>query len=782
MTCVFKNCSFSTNIYSTFATHKHRKHNTHSIEDFKTEVLKKYPNPAAFQNDLEVSDDDTELDETLVDAGENLPEVVKKKFGQLLLKLQSNFNVSGKCIDEIVDDLQFLSSAASAPVLKDVVESTLKKHNCEVHSAVISDLVKNLCESHPLSSALGKDGPFSTSFKRSQFMKAHFSVVEPVEYILHNKDNRTFQYVPILQSLLQILKNVEEKDLVTQRKSGCASQYQSFQDGSHFSKNDFLAGDEDRLSLILYIDDFEVCNPLGTSRKIHKVTAVYWVLGNFPAHARSTLASINLAILCKADDTKRFGYQKVLEPLLTDLQSLEKDGIFIPSLGKIMKGTVVSVVADNLGAHSLGGFVENFTGSNVCRFCLGERSQFQTTEVRSGLFQRRDKEQHTVHVETALSSPISTPCYGVKKQCALSEKLQHFHVTSGYPPDVLHDLLEGVVPLELALSFQDFIKKKYFSLVELNTCIQQFPYKWSDQTNRPHVIPSHFAKKRTVGGNAHENWCLLRLLPLIIGLKVPEDDEVWQMLMTLKDIVELAVAPVHTEQSICYLGTLISEHRNRYLEVFPQEKLLPKHHFLEHYPELIQEFGPLAALWTMRFEAKHSFFKKIVRQTGCFRNILLSLAKKHQLMIALHLHDSNVTKSSLSVTTTQQVSVDVLKDGIKDLVQHRYPHVTVVHVANNVHFSGTNYKPGMLLCHGFTADLPDFSEVLQIILVCNELAFVVRLLSTWYNEHFRSYELEHTGNIQILEQKEMVDYYPLAAYTVAGRRLTTLKHYISPSV
>ncbi|KAK2857880.1 hypothetical protein Q7C36_005799 [Tachysurus vachellii] len=356
-------------------------------------------------------------------------------------------------------------------------------------------------------------------------MKANFSVVEPVEYILENKDNRTFQYVPILQSLSQVLKNIEEKDLVTQKNTGCASRYQSFHDGSHFHANEFFA-DVERLSLILYIDDFEVCNPLGTSRKIHKVTAVYWVLGNFPAHARSTLASINLAILCKADDTKRFGFQKVLEPLLTDLQSLEKDGIFIPSLGKVMKGTVVSVVADNLGAHSVGGFIENFTGSHVCRFCLADRSQFQTTEVRSGLFQRRDKEQHSLHVEAVLSSPTSTPCYGVKKQCALSEKLDHFHVTSGYPPDALHDLLEGLVPVELALSFQAFIKKKYFSLVELNNCIRQFPYKWSDQTNRPHLIPAHFSSKRSVGGNAHENWCMLRLLPLMIGLKVPEDDGV----------------------------------------------------------------------------------------------------------------------------------------------------------------------------------------------------------------------------------------------------------------
>lgn len=99
----------------------------------------------------------------------------------------------------------------------------------------------------------------------------------------------------------------------------------------------------------------------------------------------------------------------------------------------------------------------------------------------------------------------------------------------------------------------------------------------------------------------------------------------WQMLMTLNAIVELVMAPVHTEQSICYLDSLISEHRHRFLEAFPQEKFLPKHHFLEHYRVLIQEFGPLAALWTIRFEAQHGFFKKAVRQTGCFRNILLSL-------------------------------------------------------------------------------------------------------------------------------------------------------------
>ena len=189
----------------------------------------------------------------------------------------------------------------------------------------------------------------------------------------------------------------------------------------------------------------------------------------------------------------------------------------------------------------------------------------------------------------------------------MSEKLEHFHVTSGYPPDVLHDLLEGIVPVELALASDNLIKKKYFSLIELNEAICHFPFKWSDKTNRPNLIPANISTRKSVGGNAHENWCLLRLLPLIIGLKVPEQEPVWQMLMTLKDIVDFVMSPVHTEESICYLDSIISEHRSRFLDVFPQHKLIPKHHFLEHYPQLIREFGPLAALWTMRFEAKQFF-------------------------------------------------------------------------------------------------------------------------------------------------------------------------------
>lgn len=94
---------------------------------------------------------------------------------------------------------------------------------------------------------------------------------------------------------------------------------------------------------------------------------------------------------------------------------------------------------------------------------------------------------------------------------------------------------------------------------------------------------------------------------------MPVEEPAWKILTDLKDIVDLIVSPVHTEESIAYLNFKISEHRVELQEVFPDyNNLLPKHHHLEHYPKLIHQFEPLVCLWTLRFEAKHSFFKRVV--------------------------------------------------------------------------------------------------------------------------------------------------------------------------
>lgn len=66
----------------------------------------------------------------------------------------------------------------------------------------------------------------------------------------------------------------------------------------------------------------------------------------------------------------------------------------------------------------------------------------------------------------------------------------------------------------------------------------------ADKTNRPHLLPRAFQSRKNIGGNSHENCCLSRLIPLIVGELIPEDEPVWQIILDSKDIVDLVVCPI----------------------------------------------------------------------------------------------------------------------------------------------------------------------------------------------------------------------------------------------
>lgn len=160
--------------------------------------------------------------------------------------------------------------------------------------------------------------------------------------------------------------------------------YRTFRDGSCFKENSLLVEDNFKIALGLYIDDFEVANPLGTSKNKHKICAVYWVLANLAPKFCSSLNSIQLALLCKANTVKACGYSEVLRPLIQNLVLLEKHGVYMEKLGASVKGTILYISADNLAAHSLAGFQESFVPDKICRFCMASRQEVQDHKVRSG--------------------------------------------------------------------------------------------------------------------------------------------------------------------------------------------------------------------------------------------------------------------------------------------------------------------------------------------------------------------------------------------------------------
>lgn len=127
--------------------------------------------------------------------------------------------------------------------------------------------------------------------------------------------------------------------------------------------------------------------------------------------------------------------------------------------------------------------------------------------------------------------------------------------------------------------------------------------------------------------------------------------------MLIKDIVELAVAMRHTEESIHFLACKVSEHGELWLATFPDIRLRPKHHFIEHYPQLIRAFDPLVDVWTMHFEGKHKFFKRVIRNAHNFRNVALTLAVKHQKMMAYYLDTSSFFKPPVEMDKVTTASI-----------------------------------------------------------------------------------------------------------------------------
>lgn len=226
--------------------------------------------------------------------------------------------------------------------------------------------------------------------RRAVYVKKEFPLVMPIEYVIE-KGQKSLVYVPLQHMLQKRLNKTVILDKAMSEEVHVSNEYRSYADGDHFKENCLLSGDKFTIALILYLDDFKVANPLGTSKQKHKMCAVYLVIANIPAKYRSTLITIQLAILCNTSTNKQCGYEKVLQPLIHDIVSLEQHGVYVQQLGTSVKGTVLFVAADNLAAHSLAGFHESFTVDKFCRVCMASRNDTQKQEVRSGFAPLREQ-------------------------------------------------------------------------------------------------------------------------------------------------------------------------------------------------------------------------------------------------------------------------------------------------------------------------------------------------------------------------------------------------------
>ncbi|KAK3916867.1 Zinc finger protein 691 [Frankliniella fusca] len=503
----------------------------------------------------------------------------------------------------------------------------------------ILNFLESIFTDDPFYNSHHEDGPgpkLTTIHLRKKYFMKNFKYVAPVGRNLkvNPKDRSAIvQYVPVPKTLEKMLEDVTIQKAIVESfvepENPDQNVIKNYTDGIVFKKR---AVPRKRLDLFIFADGFRVDNPLGSGKKKYKLLGCYLTIGNLKPHQRSRLKSKRLVLLVleAAMMDVHNGFKKAFRKLVDDVKGLVKSGIVF--MDEIIPVRLQFLIGDNLGQHTVGGFLESFsTVHYFCRFCLLTRDEYkedQTTECpvfRQA--ERRTPSNYKRALRLAVKNNLES-YHGIKEDSIFNE-IPHFHVSDpGQPGCLGHDLfIGGVVDVDFASMIQYFISKEWFSLETLNQRVKVFPLLGSDVANGP--APVH-PKGKKMGGHALQNWTFLRLFVFFLNdLILDTSDQVWELFLLLKRICELAMAPALTTRQIDEMEELINEYMSD--RVILANNYKPKHHYFSHLPELYHQFGPLRALWTMGFEQYHQVFKKIAQASKNFINLPKTLAENHQI-------------------------------------------------------------------------------------------------------------------------------------------------------
>lgn len=102
----------------------------------------------------------------------------------------------------------------------------------------------------------------------------------------------------------------------------------------------------------------------------------------------------------------------------------------------------------------------------------------------------------------------------------------------------------------------------------------------------------------------------------------------------------------------------------------------------------------------MSFEYKHSLFKKVAHDVYNTKNVLLSLATKHQQWMAYHLDERSLFKSYLNIEKVKAAQVLSLDSPHRNAVLTKFPHADTVVISCKVQLFGTEYAQIMIIMAG----------------------------------------------------------------------------------
>ena len=195
-------------------------------------------------------------------------------------------------------------------------------------------------------------------------------------------------------------------------------------------------------------------------------------------------------------------------------------------------------------------------------------------------------------------------------------------------------------------------------------------------------------------------------------------------------------------------------------------------HYLVHLVDDMKTFGSLHGISCLRYEAKHGWFKD--QRIRNFKNLPLSLSKKHQLYMGHKMIDINGRPSANFIYSGDEIgegnitSVTCLNSTVheKFCAEFGYRENFTVYETNKVNIHGLQYDIGSVIVLK-TDDLghPTFGIIDNIYVIDEKKYFLLHMLeSLFYKWQLHSFVIRHTPTVELINWQKLKNNFPLTLY------------------
>lgn len=467
----------------------------------------------------------------------------------------------------------------------------------------------------------------------------------------------------------------------------------------------------------------------------------------------------------------RYGYKKILRPLVEDLKKLETDdGVKI----KLADGTWLTlravlchVLGDTLAMHEI--FELMGPGATLfCRACYANRKELRSGKL-GDLFPHRTKESVQRDLEAVQQGIMQPRDCGILRECALHE-LKHFHLAVNNTFDPMHDLLEGVVKLIIKLILNVLVNvQKIITEDELNKIVAEFDYGIVECRDKPSVnfkAAKLKARGSIISQSAAQTWLLLRAFPFMFNQFLQSNPRMIAIISCLLKITYYSFSNKLRNVHIDDLDLQICRFHELFSACFPNTSPINKIHHISHYPEAIRKDGPVALYSCMLFENKFRESKALSKTCGNFNNFTYSLTKRLNLRQVRSILNYNYSLDKLDIISSQVVRKEFLEFSTTSTLFDDLPE-SVAHISH-CKINSTSFRPGVV-CRYILDDAFVYGIIRIIIALDHGVIFIIESLECEeFAVDFNALKVKKTGIISRIEPARLLTRKTYSLWTILG--------------